>query len=156
MKNKKNIYQKLDKFIKKYYLNQLIRGGIISLLSLLILLIVFSVFEYYINFNVVFRTFLFWAYILINLFTIAFFIIILLLKLFKFSKVIKYSDAAKIIGSHFKEIDDKLINVLELAEMNQNNDLINASIEQKTLKISPIPILNAINFKTYFNENLIK
>ena len=31
---------------------------------------------------------------------------------------------------------------------NQNNDLINASIEQKTLKISPIPILNAINFKT--------
>ena len=148
MKNKKNIYQKLDQFIKKYYLNQLIRGGIISLLSLLILLIVFSVFEYYINFDVVFRTFLFWAYILINLFTIAFFIIIPLLKLFKFRKGIKYSDAAKIIGSHFKEIDDKLINVLELAEMNQNNDLINASIEQKTLKISPIPILNAINFKT--------
>ena len=69
-------------------------------------------------------------------------------KLFKFRKGIKYSDAAKIIGSHFKEIDDKLINVLELAEMNQNNDLINASIEQKTLKISMIPILNAINFKT--------
>ena len=71
-----------------------------------------------------------------------------MLKLFKFRKGIKYSDASKIIGSHFKEIDDKLINVLELAEMNQNNDLINASIEQKTLKISPIPILNAINFKT--------
>ena len=37
----------------------------------------------------------------------------------------------KLLVVIFKEIDDKLINVLELAEMNQNNDLINASIEQK-------------------------
>ena len=28
-------------------------------------------------------------------------------------KGIKYSDAAKIIGDHFKEIDDKLINLRE-------------------------------------------
>ena len=38
--------------------------------------------------------------------------------------------------------------------MNQNNDLVNASIEQKTASISPIPILNAINFKTNIKELL--
>ena len=32
--------------------------------------------------------------------------------------------------------------------MSHDNELISASIEQKTLEISPVPILNAINFKT--------
>ena len=73
-----------------------------------------------------------WFYIILNTLFVSKFIAIPFLKLIKLRKGIKYSDAAKIIGDHFKEIDDKLINILELAEMNQNNDLVNASIEQKT------------------------
>ncbi|MFL2573799.1 MAG: hypothetical protein ACJ0P8_05105 [Flavobacteriales bacterium] len=148
MENSNNLYKKLDRFIRKYYLNQLIRGGILTLILLLILFIAISVLEHYMNFDVVLRTVLFWFYIILNTLFVSKFIAIPFLKLIKLRKGIKYSDAAKIIGDHFKEIDDKLINVLELAEMNQNNDLVNASIEQKTASISPIPILNAINFKT--------
>ena len=153
MDNRKKLYNKLDKFIRKYYLNQLIRGGILTLLSLLILFIFISILEYYMNFDVVLRTFLFWSYIIINGVIISKFIISPVLQLLKIRKGIKYKDAAKIIGNHFKEIDDKLLNLLELAEMNQDNDLIHASIEQKTASISPIPVLNAINFKTNIKKS---
>ena len=148
MENRKNLYSKLDKFIRKYYLNQLIRGGILTLLSLLVLFIFISILEHYMNFDVMFRTFLFWTYIIINSIIISKFILAPILQLLKISKGLKHKDAAKIIGNHFKEIDDKLLNVLELVEMNENNDLINASIDQKTASISPVPVLNAINFKS--------
>ncbi len=148
MENRKILYSKLDKFIRKYYLNQLIRGGILTLLSLLVLFIFISILEHYMNFDVMFRTFLFWTYIIINSFIISKFILAPILQLLKISKGLKHKDAAKIIGNHFKEIDDKLLNVLELVEMNENNDLINASIDQKTASISPVPVLNAINFKS--------
>ena len=105
------------------------------------------------NFDVVLRTFLFWSYIIINGLIIAKFIISPILQLLKIRKGIKYKDAAKIIGNHFKEIDDKLLNLLELAEMNQDNDLIHASIEQKTASISPVPVLNAINFKSNIKKS---
>ena len=148
MENRKILYSKLDKFIRKYYLNQLIRGGILTLLSLLVLFIFISILEHYMNFDVMFRTFLFWTYIIINSIIISKFILAPILQLLKISKGLKHKDAAKIIGNHFKEIDDKLLNVLELVEMNENNDLINASIDQKTASISPVPVLNAINFKS--------
>ena len=148
MENRKILYSKLDKFIRKYYLNQLIRGGILTLLSLLVLFIFISILEHYMNFDVMFRTFLFWTYIVINSIIISKFILAPILQLLKISKGLKHKDAAKIIGNHFKEIDDKLLNVLELVEMNENNDLINASIDQKTASISPVPVLNAINFKS--------
>ena len=148
MENRKNLYSKLDKFIRKYYLNQLVRGGILTLLSLLVLFIFISILEHYMNFDVMFRTFLFWTYIIINSIIISKFILAPILQLLKISKGLKHKDAAKIIGNHFKEIDDKLLNVLELVEMNENNDLINASIDQKTASISPVPVLNAINFKS--------
>ena len=53
MENRKILYSKLDKFIRKYYLNQLIRGCILTLLSLLVLFIFILVFNtlYDINFN---------------------------------------------------------------------------------------------------------
>ena len=147
MENKDNIYKKLDQFIRKYYLNQLIKGSILSLLSILLLFITISVFEFYLKFDVIFRTTLFWLYIIINSLMILNYIVIPILKLFRFRNGIKYSDAAKILGKHFTEIDDKLVNILELAEMDKGNDLINASIEQKTATISPIPFLNAIDLK---------
>ncbi len=147
MENKDNIYKKLDQFIRKYYLNQLIKGSILSLLSILLLFITISVFEFYLKFDVIFRTTLFWLYIIINSLMILNYIVVPILKLFKFRNGIKYSDAAKILGKHFNEIDDKLVNILELAEMDKSNDLINASIEQKTATISPVPFLNAIDLK---------
>jgi hypothetical protein len=70
-----------------------------------------------------------------------------LFKLFKLQKGIDYKQASQIIGSHFSEVNDKLINFLQLAENNQPSELLIASIEQKGKTLQPIPFSNAINFK---------
>ena len=148
MKSRKNLFDKLNQFIRKYYINQLVKGIILSLLGLIVFFIVIAVLEHYIMFDVALRTFFFWLYIALNT-AIAFkYIFIPILKLLNFRKGINYKDAAKILGEHFSEINDKLTNILELNEMSGDSELISASIEQKTLEISPVPILSAINFKS--------
>ena len=146
--NTENIlFEKLNNFINKFYKNQLIKGVIITITTFLIFFISFSVLEYFSHSGRIFRTLLFWIYILINAFTILKFIIIPLLHLYRFGDVLNYKKAAKIIGEHFSEIDDKLLNILQLGELSgKDNDLINASIQQKIDKIKSISFSNAINF----------
>ena len=149
MKNKKQniLFEKLNKFIKKYYLNQLIKGGLYVISILLIFFILFSSIEYFSALNVQGRTFLFWSYIVISFFIFLKYIIVPSLKILKIGNTLSYKDAAKIIGKHFKEVDDKLLNILELSELSEEeNDLINASIDQKSKKIESISFKNAINF----------
>jgi hypothetical protein len=150
VKKQSDIINKLKQFIKKYYTNQIIKGGILSLFILLLFFIFISLLEFYMNFDVGLRTILFWSYLIINSLIIIRFILLPLLKLFNIRKGITYKDAAKILGHHFNEIDDKLINILELSEMGLDNELINASIDQKTKSITPIPFKNAIQLKSNF------
>ena len=57
--------------------------------------------------------------------------------------------AARIVGSHFNEIQDKLLNVLQLksqAGSVEDSSLLLAGINQKIEEIKPVPILRAIRF----------
>src|SRR5258706_706106 len=62
-----------------------------------------------------------------------------------------------IIGRHFPEVQDKLLNVLQLhrladetaLELRTSKELVLAGIDQKTVELKPIPFASAINF----NEN---
>lgn len=62
-------------------------------------------------------------------------ILIPLLNLNRIGKILTYDDAAKIIGQHFTDINDKLLNTLQLFESldknDQNKELLLASIDQK-------------------------
>ena len=146
-KNYQNIlFEKLNQFIKKYYLNQLIKGSIYVLSVLLLFFILFCSLEFFSSFNVQGRTFLFWSYIIVSFLIIAKFIVIPTLKMVKIGNTLSYKDAAKIIGNHFKEVDDKLLNILELSELSEtDNELIRASIDQKTKNIESIKFKSAIN-----------
>ncbi|MBT4478719.1 MAG: hypothetical protein HOC66_04855, partial [Flavobacteriales bacterium] len=56
-----------------------------------------------------------------------------ILQLFRLGNTLNYTDAAKIIGKYFSDIDDKILNILQLNELSdRDNGLINASIDQKT------------------------
>ena len=66
MKSRKNLFDKLNQFIRKYYINQLVKGIILSLLGLIVFFIVIAVLEHYIMFDVSLRTFFFWLYIALN------------------------------------------------------------------------------------------
>ncbi|WP_313791221.1 hypothetical protein [Lacinutrix neustonica] len=51
------------------------------------------------------------------------------------------------IGSHFPEVSDKLLNVLQLNTASTQSELLLASINQKSEELRPIPFKLAINFK---------
>ena len=141
------LFEKLNKFVKRFYTNQLIKGGIYSVAVLTIFFILFSTIEHFTQFGVGSRTFLFWTYLIVNALIAIKYIAIPLLHLLSFGKTLSHKQAAKIIGTHFTEIDDKLLNILELQEMSATeNALINASIQQKIKDIKPISFGSAINY----------
>ena len=146
MNNFKNIQTKLEQFINRYYTNELIKGGIlffaIGLLYFLFTLFIESV----LWLNPLARTVLFWLFILVEVGLLAKFIAIPLAKLFKLQKGINYVDASKIIGKHFPEVNDKLLNVLQLNQHDNQSELLLASIDQKSIELNPIPFKLAVNF----------
>lgn len=141
------LIQKLDSFIRKYYKNQLIKGAIYFSGLFLVFFLSISVLEYLGNFNTLVRTILFYTFILGNAFILSRYVLVPLFKLFRFGKQISYNQAAEIIGNHFFNVKDKLLNALQLRQLSEStqNDLIIASIQQKTNELSPIPFNAAIN-----------
>ena len=150
MKTTSAIYQKLEAFIKKYYTNELIKGGLLFI-GFGLLYFLFTLFiEYFLWLKPVGRTVLFWLFIGVEVFLLFRFILFPIFKLFKLQKGIDYNQASKIIGNHFTEVSDKLTNFLQLSSSEnsaESSELMLASIEQKANSLQPIPFGNAINFK---------
>ena len=144
------LISKLDQFIRKYYINKLIRGGLYTLGLVLALFLLFNILEYYFYFGTGMRKLLFGSFILTTLGALAYWIIIPLSKYFKLGTTISHEQAANIIGNHFKGVEDKLLNVLQLkkqSESAENIELVEASIDQKTESITPIPFKTAIDLR---------
>jgi hypothetical protein len=145
------LIKKLDEFIRKYYKNRLMRGWLwaFSLLAMYYLILILS--EYFFHFNQAVRTVLFFTFLTTTLFLIARLIIIPILQLIRIGKVISYVQAAEIIGTHFLEIQDKLLNTLQLIKQNENpeehSDLLTASIEQKTQSLRVFRFTKVIDFR---------
>lgn len=141
------IQNKLEKFIKKFYTNELIKGSIlffsIGLLYFLITLLI----EYFLWLNPFGRTILFWLFILVEAALFIRFIAYPLLKLFKLQDGISNEEASRIIGNHFSEVSDKLLNVIQLNQNQKASELLIASIEQKSLELKPVPFKRAVDFK---------
>ncbi|WP_435260953.1 DUF4175 family protein [Tenacibaculum sp. nBUS_03] len=145
-----SIEQKLQQFIKKYYTNELIKGGILFF-SLGLIYLFFTLFiEYFLWLKPTARTLLFWLFILVELLLLIRFICFPIFKLVGLQKGISVKDSSKIIGNHFPEVKDKLLNVLQLKNNSEQSDLLLASIEQKSKELQPIPFTKAVNF----NSNL--
>ena len=73
-------------------------------------------------------------------------------KLYGLTKRLSNEEASKIIGTHFSEIEDKLLNILQLHDQSSQSDIlqrtfIEASIEQKAIQLSPIAFYKAVDFK---------
>jgi len=93
------------------------------------------------------RTILFWLFIIVEVVLFAKFIAIPLSRLLKLQKGINYEKASRIIGEHFPEVNDKLLNVLQLNQSHTQSELLLASIDQKSVELKPIPFKLAINLK---------
>src|SRR5690348_10717866 len=95
------IRNKLDAFIRKYYLNQLIRGGLIGATLVLGSFLFVNLTEYYGHFGSGVRAVLFWSFWALLSYVVFRWLLKPLMGLYKLGKVISYEDAAKIIGDHF-------------------------------------------------------
>ncbi|MCT4581800.1 MAG: hypothetical protein N4A35_10310 [Flavobacteriales bacterium] len=142
---------KLDAFIRKYYKNRLIKGGIYSASLLAGFFILFILIEYVSQFDILGRSVLFYSYLFLALGVFIYYILIPLFNLYKIGNAISYEQAAKIVGNHFSDVKDKLINTLQLSENKANIppaqlSLINASIDQRIQQLEPIPFNSAIDF----------
>ena len=103
--------------------------------------------EYFLWLEPLGRTILFWVFIGIESLLLFRFILIPVFKLLGIRKGITNLEASRIIGTHFKEVDDKLLNVIQLKSTGLKNELLEASIEQKSKDLTPIHFRKAIVFK---------
>lgn len=150
MSNK--IIEKLDRFVRKYYKNRLIKGAIYAVALMLVLYLLVVVCEHFGYFSTAVRTILFWGYWIAMVAIVGVYVVVPLLKMYRLGKVISYEEAARIVGDHFPEIKDKLLNLLQLqkevdAKSKSDNSLLIAAIEQKTEQLSPIPFTGAVDLK---------
>ena len=140
------IYSLLDRFIRRHYINQLIKGTIFFFAIGVGIFIVVSLLvgSAYLGINT--RTLLFYALVGTELVIVYKFFILPLLGLFRLRNSLSYKQASMIIGKHFPDVQDKLLNLLEFSEQASDNALVLASITQRTEKLSPIPFNEAIDF----------
>jgi len=144
------IKQKLAAFIRKFYKNELLKGAILFFSFWLLYLIFILLIEYFFWLSPINRSILFWIFIAVSLGLLFKFILIPLSRLLKLSKGVGQVEASKIIGRHFPEVNDKLLNVLQLQNSPDKSELLLASIAQKSKELKPIPFKLAVNFKTSF------
>lgn len=142
------LIDKLDGFIRKFYINQLLRGALYTVGAVLGLFILLNVAEYYFYFSTGVRTAMFWGFAALS--GVAFYrwVALPLMHYFHLGQVISHEQAAQIIGNHFADVKDKLLNILQLKQQGSNAiyaDLINASINQKSEEIKFVPFKAAID-----------
>lgn len=144
------LIEKLDRFIRKYYINQIIRGGLYFTGSILVVFLLFSFLESQYYFNTGIRKLFFYSFILLFLAGFGYWIFRPALRFFKLGKTISHEQAAVIIGDHFQDIQDKLLNILHLRrqlEQSEVKDLLQAGIEQKSERIQTLPFRKAIDLR---------
>ncbi|MFD1258987.1 DUF4175 family protein [Mucilaginibacter terrae] len=145
------LIDKVNAYIRKYYLNNLLRGLIFLGAGLFSAYIAITLLEHFGNFNTTFRTILFYTFIVLNLSLLFWLVIPSLFAYFNLGKTLTHDEAAEIIGQHFGEVKDKLLNTLQLKKQADTNEshrqLIEASINQKLNTLSPISFPSAINLK---------
>ncbi|MCB0514628.1 MAG: DUF4175 family protein [Chitinophagales bacterium] len=145
--NYQQLIQKLDSFIRKYYLNQLIRGVLYASGLLLAFFLLANLLEYQFYFSTSVRKILFWGFILTMLASVGYWILLPLMHYFRLGKIISHEQAANIIGKYFGNVKDKLLNILQLKQQSdqQQSDLLLASIDQKIDNIKLVPFKSAID-----------
>lgn len=145
------LLQKIDEFIRKYYKNQLIKGLIYSVGILVLFFLLLNFIEFFSRPGTVGRAILFYSYIITAVLILIWYIIIPLFHLKRIGKIISHQHASEIIGKHFINIKDKLLNTLllknQLDNQEGNAELIAASIDQRIAELKPFPFKEAIDLK---------
>ena len=146
------IHQKIKEFVQKYYLNKLYKGALVFVMITVGVFVAFALLEYFSYLNSTTRAMLFYSYLALFVATIAIYVVHPLLKMAGLGKILNATAVSKIIGKHFPEIDDKLLNVIQLETQIEEGkyrslDLLNAAIDTKIETLKPFAFVKAVSFK---------
>ena len=144
------LLDKIESFIKKFYLNRLIQGALIGAVMLILFFLIFNGIEYFSWLPEKIRLILFITLISIFSIILIFYFLIPFINLIRFRKKMSDKEAAVLIGRFFPEIKDKLLNTLQLTDEicnNSDNELLIATIEQRTEKLKTVKFSDAVNLK---------
>ncbi|MFA6262288.1 MAG: hypothetical protein WC760_12520 [Bacteroidia bacterium] len=143
------LIEKLDAFIRKYYKNQVIRGLMYAVILILMVYLLAVSLEYFGHFGTLPRAILLYVVIANTLYLLVRFVFIPLTRLLRIGKLLSYTEASKLIGRHFPDVGDKLLNTLQLRREadGRHSELLLAAIEQKTVELKPVPFSAAIDLR---------
>lgn len=137
----------LKQYKKKYYLNRLVRGILITIGLVSSIFLVAALSEHLGRFNSSIRLSFLILIVASIIYTATSWILIPILKLFQLDKSLTNETAAQQIGALFPGVKDKLVNTLQLQAHNntENNALILASIQQKSKELNTFHFAGGIN-----------
>lgn len=145
------IENKLTQFTRKFYLNKIIKGSILTSIIFLIFGLLLLVLEYIFYFKTYQRISIIIIFSISIISTLSVLIIIPFLKYSGFLKRINKKSINNLVVSHFPEIKDKLYNIIELNEKGYSDlyseELVVASINQKIDEIKKFKFSEAIDIK---------
>ena len=149
---KPEIFDQLDRFIKKFYQNVLIKRCCIFLTAVgaLFLLVNWAEAKWFLGTTPRLILVIFFVLTTISVIYWAFFLPIS--KIFGFSKTMSYKDAETLIKSSIPELKDHLRNLLELHEKAQGrgesgNLILQAAVEQKISGLKYYNFVSTIDFR---------
>ncbi|MBR6062885.1 MAG: hypothetical protein IKP54_01800 [Bacteroidales bacterium] len=153
MRNYNNeLVEKIKDFGRKYQLNILYKGALIFIFVSILAFLIYVLLEYFSYFTPTVRKVLFFSYLTVFALLLVFFVLIPLFKYFGLGRQLSREQIAKMVGSYFPEIDDKLLNLLQLQDQLEQGDyksyeLLETAIQTKTAQLKPFPFVKAIRFE---------
>lgn len=146
MNNAIILVEKIERFIRKYYLNRLVRGLLVGAVLWMVFFLLLNAIEYFSWASSRVRFVLFLFLVLGSAYVLIFYVAVPIINLIRYRKKMTLQEAAAIIGKFFPEIQDKLSNALQLNEQNltESNSLLEAAVEQHISKLSPFKFTDAV------------
>ena len=144
------LIEKIEGFTRKYYLNRLIQGVLVGAVLWIVFYLLINGLEYFSWFPPKGRFVLFLFLLAGSGFVLVYHFLIPLVNLIRFRKKMSVEQASVLIGKFFPEIKDKLLNTIQLsnqASADADNALLAATIEQRSLRLSPIRFSDAVDLR---------
>lgn len=151
------LIEKIERFVRKFYANRLIQGVLMGAALWIVFYLLVNALEYFSWFSPRMRFVLFLLLLAGSAAVLAFYVVVPLVNLIRFRKKMTHEQAALLIGRFFPEVQDKLLNTLQLtgavdserggSEANLSEDLLLATIEQRTRQLAPLRFSDAVDLK---------
>lgn len=145
--NISKVLNQLKGFKRKFYLNKLVKGVLLSSAIIIAAFLTITFTEYTFRLNSPSRLVLLLLFLFVCLTITIKLIGYPLYKIVFINKQISDEEAAKIIGKYYNKIDDKLLNIIQLYGKDKGNSLVMASIDQNASFITNYNFKESVSLK---------